>query len=101
VRELNDELGMSLEDATQLLERLTRFGRLHRVAANRYFLPETVARLRAIAMELSAGNDGFTAGEFNRRSVIGRNLTIQVLEHLDRIGATVRTGEVRHMADQA
>jgi len=97
VRELNDELGAPLDETTARLERLTRFGRLHRVAANRYFLPGTVAQLRAVAAELAAGNDGFTAAEFNRRSGIGRNLTIQVLEHLDRIGATERTGEVRHM----
>jgi len=96
VRELAAELDLALPETEALLDRLHRFGRLHRVAANRYFLPETIAQFRIIAGALSAEEDGFTAAEFNRRTGIGRNLTIQVLEYLDSIGATERTGEVRH-----
>ena len=98
VRELMDELGLSLANTEAVLERLHRFGRLLRVAPNRYFLPETVAALTEIAAALATAHDGFTASEFNKRSGIGRNLTIEVLEYLDRIGATQRTGVVRHMA---
>jgi len=32
---------------------------------------------------------------FNERSGVGRNLTIQILEYLDKIGATRRIGDVR------
>lgn len=97
VRELMAELGLELDQTAALLERLARFGRLRRVAANRYFLPETIAALAGMAAELAAAHDGFTAAEFNKRSGIGRNLTIQVLEYLDSQEATERTGEVRHV----
>ena len=49
----------------------------------------------ALANESEAA--GFTAGIFSQRSGIGRNLTIQVLEYLDRIGVTRRDGEYRHV----
>ena len=54
--------------------------------------------LTKIAADLTDANDGFTASEFNKRSGIGRNLTIELLEFLDGIGATQRNGLVRHAA---
>ena len=95
VRELMDQLGLPLEQTEALLERLLRFGRLHKVAANRFFLPETIADFARIAGVLAAEADGFSAADFNKRTGIGRNLTIQVLEYLDRVGATQRQGELR------
>ena len=76
---------------------MERFGRVAAVAPNRYFLPETVARLSEVARELAeaAPDSGFTAAAFRDRSGIGRNLTIEVLEYLDAIGVTRRVGEGR------
>jgi len=99
VRELAEEFELSLPNMEALLERLARFGRLLRVAPNRYFLPETIEELTEVARNLASSNDGFTAAEFNRQSGIGRNLTIELLEFLDRSGATLRVGEVRHLGD--
>ena len=64
---------------------------------NRFFLPETLARLAEIAGELADSSpDGtFTAAAFKDRSGIGRNLTIQMLEFLDKMGATRRLGDAR------
>jgi selenocysteine-specific elongation factor len=69
------------------------------VAPNRFFPPETIARLAAIAGVLAAAADegGFAAGQFASETGIGRNLAIQVLEFLDRIGVTRRVGELRHV----
>ncbi len=99
VRELAVEMGMDLETTEALLLRLERFGLVMRVAANRFFLPGTVIELGRLAEVLSAENDegGFTAAAFNQKSGIGRNLTIQVVEFLDRIGVTQRNGELRHI----
>jgi len=97
VREVADAMAMSPEDAEDLLDRYERFGRVMRVAANRFFLPETVTALGREAAALEADQDGFTAADFNRRTGIGRNLTIEVLEFLDEIGVTARTGELRHV----
>ena len=96
VREVAEALAQDPEATEALLQRYERFGRVLRVAPNRFFLPETVAALAREAAAL-AEPDGFTAADFNRRTGIGRNVTIEVLEFLDAIGLTRRTGELRHM----
>ena len=97
VRELAEALDLPPEAATRLMKRYERFGRVAPVAGNRYFLPETVRRLAVIARELAEGDPGgaFTAASFKDRSGVGRNLTIEILEYLDRIGVTRRVGDAR------
>jgi selenocysteine-specific elongation factor len=99
VRELAGELGLAPEPLARCLKRLERFGRLAGVAPNRFFLPETIVELAEIAATLSAEmpGGGFTAIQFKDRSGIGRNVTIEVLEFLDRVGATRREGDRRIM----
>jgi selenocysteine-specific elongation factor len=99
VREVAEALVVEPEVAEALLERCERFGRVLRVAPNRFFLPATVAALAREAAAL-AEPDGFTAADFNRRTGLGRNVAIEVLEFLDRIGITRRTGELRHMVGE-
>ena len=97
VRELAEALGIAPEAAIRQLKRFERFGRVAPVAGNRYFLPETVARLADMARELAESdpNGSFTAASFKDRSGTGRNLTIEILEYLDRIGVTQRVGDAR------
>ena len=97
VRELAEALGLEPEAAARLMKRYERFGRVAPVAGNRYFLPETVARLAAVARELadSVPEGAFSAAAFKDRSGVGRNLTIEILEYLDRIGVTRRVGDAR------
>ncbi len=99
VRELAEVLKLAPDDTEAALIRLERFGLLLRVAPNRFYLPAGVIALGEIAAALAAESEeaGFTAGAFNQRSGIGRNLTIQVLEYLDQIGCTRRAGEPRHI----
>ena len=82
-----------------MLLRFERFGRLIGIGTNRFFLSETIVALGDVAHTLAAGSEeaGFTAAEFNKRSGIGRNLTIVVLEYLDVIGVTRRTGDLRYV----
>jgi selenocysteine-specific elongation factor len=97
VRELAAELSLQPEPLIRFLKRVERFGRVAQVAPNRFFLPETVERLAGIARELAerSPESHFTAAEFKDRSGIGRNLTIEVLEYLDRVGVTRREGDAR------
>jgi selenocysteine-specific elongation factor len=97
VRELASELGIEPEKLTRFLRRVERFGRVAPVAPNRFFLPETVRELAVLAATLAgeSADGSFTAAAFKDRSGIGRNLTIEVLEYLDRIGATRRVGDAR------
>jgi selenocysteine-specific elongation factor len=96
VREVAEVMVLEPEAAEALLARFERFGRVLRVAPNRFFLPETVVALAREAAVL-AEPDGFTAADYNRRTGIGRNVAIEVLEFLDALGLTRRTGELRHM----
>ncbi len=79
------------------MRRAERLGRVVKVADNRYFLPETLARLAEIGRELAeeSAEGAFTATVFKDRSGVGRNLTIKILECLDRMGATRRVGDAR------
>jgi selenocysteine-specific elongation factor len=97
VREMAEELQMEPQAVERVLTRAERVGRVARVAPNRFYLPETLARLAEIALELAeaAPEGNFTAAAFKDRSGVGRNLTIQILEYLDRIGATRRDGDTR------
>jgi selenocysteine-specific elongation factor len=97
VLELAASLALDAKAVERFLHRAERLGRVARVADNRFFLPRTLASLAGIARELAEESpDGaFTAVTFKDRSGIGRNLTIQVLEYLDRIGVTRRQGDAR------
>jgi selenocysteine-specific elongation factor len=97
VREIAEALGLEPEAALKLMKRYERFGRVAPVAGNRYFLPETIARLADIARALaeSEAEGTFTAAAFKDRSGVGRNLTIEILEYLDRVGITRRVGDAR------
>ena len=103
IRELAETLEVPLEVLDAALLRLERFGCVQRVAANRVFLPATVDRLAAAARALAADppEHAFTSAAYNARTGIGRNLSIQVLEYLDRAGVTRRVGDMRCAAEAA
>jgi len=97
IRELAAALGLQPEAVERFLSRAERLGRVARVADNRFFLPEALARLAEIARELadSSPEGTFTAATFKERCGIGRNVTIQILEYLDKMGVTRRIGDTR------
>jgi selenocysteine-specific elongation factor len=103
VRELAEALALEPETTTRLMKRFERFGRVASVAANRYFLPATIARLIDVVRELAAADlsGSFTAAAFKDRAGVGRNLTIEILEYLDRVGVTRRIGDSRIVVDDA
>ena len=88
--DLAPQLGLALADLHDSLARLVARGLLVRLAPNRYYLPATVAQLEAEARALaSASADGaIDAAAYRDHTGIGRNLTVQVLEFLDRAGIT-------------
>ncbi len=99
VNELAPQLAMEPKALAEFLQRAARAGRVHRVAANRFFLPEAIERLVGIAAELDADScgQGFAAAAYRDRSALGRNLTIEVLEYLDEAGYTRRSGDLRRL----
>jgi len=97
VREIAATLALEPAAVERFLSRAERLGRVAKVADNRFFLPETLARLADIGRELAEGSSTgtFTAATFKDRSGVGRNLTIRILEYLDKMGATRREGDTR------
>jgi selenocysteine-specific elongation factor len=99
VHELAAALGMEPKVVTEFLQRAARAGRVHRVAPNRFFLPDSVRRLVDLAVSLDEESEhrGFAAARYRDRSGLGRNLTIEVLEYLDGAGYTRRAGDLRRI----
>jgi selenocysteine-specific elongation factor len=103
VGELASALGIPREDALAFMRRMGALGHVLAVAPNRFFAPEALPALGEIARALAEGSpDGsFDAAAYRDASGIGRNLTIEVLEFLDRAGVTVFAGERRRLARAA
>jgi selenocysteine-specific elongation factor len=95
--ELAAHLGTTREAMLVFLQEMGALGHLVPVAPNRYFLQSDVDRLAQIARDLAAQSPdgGFDAAAYRDASGIGRNLTIEVLEFLDRQGLTRRIGQRR------
>ena len=99
VGELATALEMELGALKAFLLRMQRSGELIAVAPNRYYLPSQVEGLVAVARQLVADSPSgsFNAAQYRDASGIGRNLTIQVLEYLDRAGVTRFVREQRFL----
>ncbi len=97
VRELAADLDMRPDQLQKYLDRVARRGLVQSVAKNRYFTLGALHQLGAMASALSEGSkDGlFNAAAFRDRSGIGRNLTIELLEHFDKVKLTKRQGDLR------
>ncbi|HYF20992.1 MAG TPA: selenocysteine-specific translation elongation factor [Ramlibacter sp.] len=85
------------------LHRKAKAGQAVRVTDDRFFLRETIDDFIGVARRTAATvpEGRFTAAQFRDHAGIGRSLAIQVLESLDRLGATRRIGDVRVLAAAA
>jgi len=99
VLEIAEEIGLDGRATERFLARMARAGMVVRVSDNRFFLPETVLLLARMAEALAAeAADGmFSAGAYNKRSGLGRNLAIELLEFFDKRGFSQRTAEGRKL----
>ncbi len=97
--ELVEQLNLPQKTLQQFLSRAGQLGLIYRVSKNRVYLPAAAREVAEIAAELANNsNDGqFDASAYRDRSGIGRNLTIEVLEFLDRCGLTRRKGNSRSL----
>ncbi|MEX0740570.1 MAG: selenocysteine-specific translation elongation factor [Pseudohongiella sp.] len=99
VGELGETLGLERQDMLAVMQRLQGWGYVLAVAPNRFYLPEQLDDLAAVAQTLcqASTDGGFSAADYRDRADIGRNLTIKVLEYLDRAGVTVYRDQRRYM----
>ena len=96
-REIVDATGIPLRAVERILQHCARAGVVVKVADNRFYPPVTLAKLAETANQLMAASNGagFSVIEFRDRTGIGRNLCIEVLEHFDGCGYTLRKENVR------
>ena len=101
VGDLAQQLGLALPVLLEGLGRLAQRGLLVRVAPNRWYLPAVVVQLEDAARSLAAASpDGaYDAAAYRDHTGIGRNLTVQVIEFLDRTGITRFDGRRHHLRD--
>ncbi|HEY0185034.1 MAG TPA: selenocysteine-specific translation elongation factor [Rhodopila sp.] len=86
------------EGATRAtLKRLMRMGQLIEVAPDHFFLRETVAEMAMRAAAAVDGGGTLTASAFRDGLGNGRKVAIQILEYFDKVGVTVRTGDLRRV----
>ena len=90
IGDLATALSLPVAELRDFANRMAQAGHLVRVAPNRFYRPATAAALATHALALAAAADDgrFDAARYRDRTGIGRNLTVQVLEHLDRSGIT-------------
>lgn len=105
VRDIAGDFALDERDIRRVLKLTQRLGRTDQIAQDHFFARETtremVALLHAVAAETPDG--WFTAPAFRDRMDNGRKVAIQILDFFDRLGLTLRRGDLRrinpHRAD--
>ena len=99
LRELSVQSGVPLPQLRDLAHRKSAVGRLVKITPERFALPETIDMLKEMAEQTARRQpDGlFTAAQYRDTIRTGRGLAIEILECLDRLGATGRRGDLREI----
>lgn len=97
--EIAQALRLDPDKAVSLLARIARQGLVVKVSQTRFVLPQTLRRLAQVAESTAQAEPPglVTVMAFKDASGIGRNLTIEVLEHFDRARFTRREGDARRV----
>lgn len=98
VHELSEMLELPVDAVRTMLNRLALQGHAIAVTPHRFIAVERMKLLAASALD-AAQAGVLHAAEFSRRTGIGRNLSIDVLEFFDRIRLTRRVGDRRIVLD--
>ena len=99
ISELAGSLRVDAAAVNQCLRFAARQGLVIECSDGRYLLTERVHALASVAKEFADASpeQTFTVRAFSDRAGIGRNFTIQILEHFDRTGLTRRVGDARQV----
>lgn len=99
VRDLASNLGRDETDIRRILLMAARQGRVDRIAHDHFFARATTVEMVGILRDLAGlSEDGwFTAPAFRDRMNNGRKVAIQILDFFDRLGLTLRRGDLRRI----
>lgn len=103
IHDIASELELELRVINRVLDRAVRAGYLVRIAAGRFLHKAAFIELAGKAERLAASSAGelFDAAAFRDTSNLGRGISIELLEHFDRIGFTQRVGDRRRLLKPA
>ncbi len=97
LKQLADELAVERPKLVALMRALEKQRTVVSVAPDLFFSAETIDKVRADLVRDLSGADGMTAAAFRDRYKTSRKYAIPLLEYFDRIGLTIRVGEVRRL----
>ena len=99
VRDFATEMGLDERELRRVMKLTQKLGRTDQIARDHFFAREVTAEMVAILLDVAAQSpDGwFTAPAFRDRVQNGRKVAIEILDFFDRLGVTLRRGDLRRI----
>lgn len=99
VRDFAAEFGADEREVRRVLKLTQKLGRTDQIARDHFFAREVVTEMVAIICDVAMQTaDGwFTAPAFRDRVQNGRKVAIEILDFFDRLGVTLRRGDLRRI----
>ena len=99
VREIAATLKLDEKALQAMLQRRIKRGELVRLDPQRVYLRSAIVALALVVEQTARAAPGgqFNAAQYRDQAGIGRSLAIQVLEHFDSAGLTLRVGDARKL----
>ena len=97
LREVEKQAGVPRNRLSEVIRLLEREGAVVRITTDMYFLASSIEQLRATLVQFLTDKGEMNAAAF--RDLIGssRKYTIPLLEYFDRVGLTIRIGDIRKL----
>jgi len=99
VRDFASELDQDEAELRRLLRMAARQGRVDQIAHDHFFARATTVEMVGIIRDIAKSSDDgwFTAPTFRDQVQNGRKVAIQILDFFDRLGLTLRRGDLRRI----
>ncbi|MTH66357.1 selenocysteine-specific translation elongation factor [Paracoccus shanxieyensis] len=97
VRDLAHDLSADEAEIRRILRMAARQGRIDQIAHDHFFTRDTTIEMIRILRELPQQDGWFTAPDFRDRTQNGRKVAIQILDFFDKLGLTLRRGDLRRI----
>ena len=99
VRDFANDFGVDEKDVRRVLKLSQKLGRADQIAHDHFFARNVTAEMVEIVCDVAAATkDGwFAAPQFRDRVQNGRKVAIEILDFFDRLGVTLRRGDLRRI----
>jgi len=97
LKEIEKQAGVPRNRLSEVIRLLEREGAIVRITTDMYFLASSIDQLRGTLVQFLNEKGEMNAAAF--RDLIGssRKYTIPLLEYFDRVGLTIRIGDIRKL----